>query len=55
MEMHGMPARFGDKVKISLRYIVRGSSIFSPILKAGVGATGVNVSEILQLTENTGI
>ena len=36
-----MPARLGDNVKISLRYMIRGSSIFSPILKAGVGATGV--------------
>ena len=36
-------------VKMSDRYIVSGSSIFSPILKAVVGATGVTI--ISQLLE----
>jgi hypothetical protein len=30
-------------VNISERYICRGSDIFSPILKGGVGVTGVKI------------
>ena len=35
-----MPARLAEMVKMSERYMVSGSSTFSPILKAGVGAVG---------------
>ncbi len=39
-EIPGMPARFAESVNMSDKYMVSGSSTFSPILKAGVGATG---------------
>ena len=39
-----MPARFAEIVNISERYIVSGSSVFSPILKAGVGDVGVIIA-----------
>src|SRR3989338_3912684 len=39
-EMAGSPARFAGPVKTSERYMETGSSIFSPILKAGVGDVG---------------
>ena len=42
--MPGMPARFAEIVNISERYIVRGSLIFSPILKAAVGEVGVTMA-----------
>src|SRR5690606_19059832 len=41
MEMPGVPARLAGIVVRSLRYICSGSSIFSPILNAVVGADGV--------------
>src|SRR5277367_2357376 len=41
--MPGKPARFTEIVKMSDRYIVSGSFIFSPSLKAVVGATGVTI------------
>ena len=41
-EMAQVPARFTGMVKMSERYICSGSAVFSPILKAGVGATGVS-------------
>ena len=40
MEMPGRPARFVLTVYRSKRYMARGSSTFSPSLKAGVGVTG---------------
>ena len=43
-EMPGMPPRLAEMVKISDRYMVRGSSTFSPRRKAGVGATGVAIT-----------
>jgi len=43
-DMPGIPARFAERVKMSDRYIVNGSSIISPILKAGVGATGDRIT-----------
>ena len=46
-EMPGMPARFVEIVKMSERYIWSGSSIFSPILKAGVGVVGVRITSQL--------
>src|SRR4030095_4647207 len=36
----GMPARLAPIVKMSLRYIASGSSVFSPILKGSVGEAG---------------
>ncbi len=39
-EIPGIPAILAERVKISLKYMVNGSSLFSPILKAGDGATG---------------
>src|SRR5712671_239182 len=39
-----MPARLQDRVKMSERYICKGSSDFSPILKAGVGVVGVTMT-----------
>lgn len=39
--MPGTPARLTGIVVMSLRYICSGSSIFSPILNAVVGADGV--------------
>ena len=39
-DIPGIPARLADIVKISDKYICRGSSAFSPILKAAVGDTG---------------
>ena len=39
--MPGMPAKLVDRVNTSTRYMVRGSSSFSPILNAGMGETGV--------------
>jgi hypothetical protein len=41
IEIPGIPAKLVEIVKISERYIFRGSSIFSPILKDGVGLVGV--------------
>ena len=40
----GTPARFPEMVKMSDRYICRGSSVFSPNLKAGVGDVGVTIT-----------
>ena len=40
IEIAGKPARFTGIVQISDKYIVSGSSIFSPILKAVVGDVG---------------
>ena len=42
-EIPGIPARFAEIVKMSERYICMGSSVFSPILKAGVGVVGVRM------------
>ena len=39
-EIADRPARLTGTVKTSERYICRGSSVFSPILKAGVGVVG---------------
>jgi len=39
-DIPGIPARLADKVKMSDKYMVSGSSTFSPILNAGVGAIG---------------
>ena len=39
-DIPGIPARFAESVKISDRYIARGSSVFSPIFQAAVGVTG---------------
>src|SRR5436309_6411460 len=36
----GMPARFAPIVKMSLRYIASGSSVFSPIRNGNVGEAG---------------
>ena len=44
MEMPGIPARFAEIVKMSERYIVSGSLIFSPILNAAVGEVGVIIA-----------
>ena len=38
--MPGTPARLAGIVAMSLRYIASGSSTFSPILNAVVGAVG---------------
>ena len=43
-EIPGIPARLAEMVKISERYMVRGSSVFSPSQKAGVGAVGVKIT-----------
>ncbi len=40
MEIAGSPARFAETVKMSERYIVSGSLVFSPSLNAGVGVVG---------------
>src|SRR3989338_6739709 len=40
-DIAGRPARFAGIVKMSERYMLKGSRIFSPILKAGVGEVGV--------------
>ena len=40
----GIPARFAEMVNRSDRYICRGSSVFSPNLKAGVGDVGVTIT-----------
>ena len=40
MDMPGVPARFTGMVATSLRYIASGSSSFSPMRKAVVGAVG---------------
>ncbi len=42
-EIPGIPARLVEIVKMSERYICIGSSVFSPILKAGVGVVGVRM------------
>ena len=42
-DIAGSPARFADIVKISDRYILSGSPVFSPILNAAVGDVGVNM------------
>src|SRR6266850_5335128 len=39
-ERAGTPARFAVTVKMSERYIARGSSVFSPRRKAGPGTVG---------------
>jgi len=44
IEIAGIDARLTDIVKISDIYIVRGSFVFSPNLKAVVGAVGVNIT-----------
>ena len=36
-----MPERLAEMVKISIRYICSGSSVFSPILQAAMGEVGV--------------
>ena len=36
--------RFNDKVKMSLKYILNGSSTFAPILNAVVGLVGVAIT-----------
>ena len=41
-EMPGRPAIEAGMVNMSLRYMVTGSSIFSPAAKAAVGAVGVS-------------
>ena len=46
-EMPGIPARFAERVKTSDKYMVSGSSTISPILKAGVGATGDRITSQL--------
>jgi hypothetical protein len=40
MDMPGTPARFAGMVATSLRYMASGSSSFSPIGNAVVGAVG---------------
>jgi hypothetical protein len=47
MEIAGIPARFTGIVWISDKYIWRGSSVFSPIRKAGVGAVGDTMTSTL--------
>ncbi len=42
-DMPGMPANEAGTVKISFRYILIGSSSFSPIGNAGLGVVGVNI------------
>ena len=44
MDIPGMPARLQDMVNMSERYMVRGSSVFSPNLKAAVGEVGVSIT-----------
>src|SRR5437867_11248245 len=39
----GIPARLAPIVKMSLKYIARGSVVFSPSRNASVGATGSNM------------
>src|SRR3990172_1567380 len=46
-ERPGIPARLHEMVKISERYMVRGSATFSPILNAGVGEVGVTITSHL--------
>ena len=36
------PAKFTEVVKMSSKYIFKGSFVFSPFLYAGVGVTGAN-------------
>src|SRR5690606_25594445 len=43
-EIAGRPARLAGTVKTSFRYMAIGSSIFSPIGKAAVGAVGVRMA-----------
>jgi hypothetical protein len=43
MEIAGIPARLADAVNMSLLYIFRGESDFSPSLKAVVGEVGVKI------------
>ena len=43
-DMPGIPARLHDMVKMSDRYMVSGSWVFSPSLKAGVGHVGVAIT-----------
>ena len=43
-EIPGIPARFAESVKMSDKYMVRGSSVIAPNLKAGVGATGARIT-----------
>jgi len=40
----GKPARLAEIVKISDKYILKGSSVRSPILKAQVGEVGVRIT-----------
>ena len=47
IEIAGTPAKFTDTVKTSERYICMGSSVFSPILKAGVAETGERITSKL--------
>ena len=50
------PARLAEIVKMSMRYICKGSSAFSPILKAAegeVGASTVSASSAAQATAGT--
>jgi hypothetical protein len=39
--MAQLPAKFTGMVNVSYKYIAKGSSTFSPILKAVVGEVGV--------------
>ena len=39
----GKPAKLDGTVKISFKYIEIGSSTFSPITKASLGAVGVKI------------
>jgi len=43
-ETPGIPAKDAVTVKISARYIERGSSAYSPNLKAAVGVVGVTIA-----------
>ena len=43
-EIAGTPASGAGIVNTSFRYIAMGSSVFSPILKAGVGAVGDTIA-----------
>ena len=45
MEIAGTPTMFAVTVKISTKYIERGS-LFSPIFQAGIGEVGVNIKSI---------
>ena len=54
MDIPGIPARFAGIVNMSARYMLSGSSVLSPILKAGVGEVGVKItSHFLKASEKS--